>query len=96
MIQGSAVINIEKVADIAKLAHIALTPEEQKSIAKDLQGIFQLVNQLENLCLQDIACPQNPSLLRSDDEINKASVSDILSNAPQSQHNFFVVPSIME
>ena len=90
------------IKNIAKLASINLSDEEQESLSNDLNIILEHVNALSNLKLnsdqQEIYIhPLEKELVLQDDEVVESLTHDeAISNAPKSEDGKFVVPPSME
>ncbi len=90
------------IENIAKLASINLSEEEQESLSNDLNIILEHVNALSNLKLnsdqQEIYIhPLEKELVLQEDEVVESLTHDeAISNAPKSEDGKFVVPPSME
>ena len=90
------------IKNIAKLASINLSEEEQESLSNDLNIILEHVNALSNLKLnsdqQEIYIhPLEKALVLQEDEVVESLTHDeAISNAPKSEDGKFVVPPSME
>ena len=90
------------IKNIAKLASIKLSEEEQESLSNDLNIILEHVNALSNLKLnsdqQEIYIhPLEKELVLQEDEVVESLPHDeAISNAPKSEDGKFVVPPSME
>ena len=90
------------IKNIAKLASINLSEEEQESLSNDLNLILEHVNALSNLKLnsdqQEIYIhPLEKELVLQEDEVVESLTHDeAISNAPKSEDGKFVVPPSME
>ena len=90
------------IKNIAKLASINLSEEEQESLSNDLNIILEHVNALSNLKLnsdqQEIYIhPLEKELVLQEDEVVESLTHDeAISNAPKSEDGTFVVPPSME
>ena len=90
------------IKNIAKLASIKLSEEEQESLSNDLNIILEHVNALSNLKLnsdqQEIYIhPLEKELVLQEDEVVESLTHDeAISNAPKSEDGKFVVPPSME
>ncbi len=92
-------ITEETVTHVAKLARLALTPEETQQYAKELSKILDLVDQLNELDLASdtLAAMAGEATLYRPDEVAKPMDRDVLlSNAPQEEDGFFRVPQILD
>jgi len=96
------VSNEFNIKNIAKLASINLSEEEQDSLSNDLSIILEHVNALSDLKLnsqqQEIFIhPLEKKLELQDDEVVESlSHDEAISNAPESKDGKFVVPPSME
>ena len=90
------------IKNIAKLASINLSEEEQDSLSNDLSIILEHVNALSDLKLnsqqQEIFIhPLEKVLeLQEDEVIESLTHDEASSNAPESKDGKFVVPPSME
>ena len=90
------------IKNIAKLASINLSEEEQDSLSNDLSIILEHVNALSDLKLnsqqQEIFIhPLETELELHEDEVVESLTHDeAISNAPESKDGKFVVPPSME
>tara|TARA_Y100001970_G_scaffold294331_1_gene450838 strand:+ start:147973 stop:148260 length:288 start_codon:yes stop_codon:yes gene_type:complete len=88
------------VLRISRLARIQLDEQGIDSIAKDLDSIINWVEQLNEVntkgitpmtSVVDVTLPKREDLVT-----DAASREDLLSNAPDSEEGFFVVPKVIE
>ena len=90
------------IKNIAKLASINLSEEEQDSLSNDLGIILEHVNALSDLKLKSLQQeifihPLEKVLELQDDEVVESLTHDeAISNAPESKDGKFVVPPSME
>lgn len=91
------VIDLGKIDQMARLARIALQPEERELLVMELEKVFHWVSSLEELTLESIidSFPE-PSSLRSDGAPNCATQAEILHNAPAPVSGFFSVPKVLD
>lgn len=88
------------VRRIARLARIKISEEEAKGLEKELSGILDWVEQLNEVDVSGVEPLTRVvpiELKKRVDEVtdgNKAD--DILKNAPMSEDGFFVVPKVVE
>jgi aspartyl-tRNA(Asn)/glutamyl-tRNA(Gln) amidotransferase subunit C len=92
-------ISEQTVSHVAKLARLALTPEETQQYAQDLSKILELVDQLNELDLSgsplDVAA-EAPTNFRMDEAVSRYSRDVLLQNAPHEEEAFFRVPKILD
>ncbi|MDA2947287.1 MAG: Asp-tRNA(Asn)/Glu-tRNA(Gln) amidotransferase subunit GatC [Actinomycetota bacterium] len=90
------------IKNIAKLASINLSEEEQDSLSNDLSIILEHVNALSDLKLNSqqkeiFIHPLEKELKLQEDEVVEFLTHDeAISNAPESKDGKFVVPPSME
>jgi len=88
------------VRHIARLARIAVSDEEVRALAPELNNILGWVEQLQEVDVAGVE-PMTaviPNRLRlRDDEVTDGGIgADILANAPVAEHGFFAVPKVIE
>lgn len=93
-------ITKETVAKVAKLARIKITEAEQEKFAGELTGIMNWIEQLSEVDtdgVEPLTSVVDVKLHQRHDTINDGDYRDqILSNAPEAQEGFFVVPKVVE
>ena len=93
-------VDTETVRKVAKLARIAVEEHELEPLAKEISGILDWVEQLQELDIEGVepmtsAVPMR--LKRRTDEVTDGSRrDDILANAPDAREGFFAVPKVVE
>jgi aspartyl-tRNA(Asn)/glutamyl-tRNA(Gln) amidotransferase subunit C len=90
----------DDVLKIAKLARIAITNDEKKIFAKELNNILNLVDQLKEVNTDNtkrMTSVSNANLkMRKDEVSDSLSPELIVKNAFMSEYNCFVVPKVIE
>ncbi len=90
----------EIVEKIAKLARLKVQPEVIQPIAQDLSRILDWVAQLEAVDTKNVEPLSSVYLqempMRKDETKDGDIASEILQNAPEKQHDMFVVPRVVE
>ena len=93
-------VDNDTVRRIARLARIAVKDEDLAPLAGELNSILGWVEQLNEVDVADIApmtSAVETTLKRRDDKVTAGNIpDDIVRNAPQSEHGFFVVPKVVE
>ena len=90
------------IKNIAKLASINLSEEEQDSLNNDLSIILEHVNALSDLKLNSqqqeifIHTLEKELELQDDEVVESLTHDEAISNAPESKDGKFVVPPSME
>jgi aspartyl-tRNA(Asn)/glutamyl-tRNA(Gln) amidotransferase subunit C len=96
------VITLEEVRHVARLAHLALTAEEEERYRAQLSSILEYVEQLKTLDTSQVeplthaASPNPGGALREDRAAPSLSVDDVLHGAPERSGDSFAVPKIIE
>ena len=89
-----------EIKKVAKLAKIKLTTEEIELFGKQFSDIVKVINDLQKVDTSNISPIVNPSKTtmnyREDIVTEKDKSADILREAPQSSHNCFQLPKLIE
>lgn len=93
-------VDTATVRHIAKLARIAVTPQEVDALVPELNNILGWIEQLSEVDVTGIE-PMTaviPNILRlRADEVTDGGIRDaVLANAPAAEHGFFAVPKVIE
>jgi len=88
------------VRHIARLARIAVSDEEVRALAPELNNILGWVEQLQEVDVEGVE-PMTaviPNALRlREDVVTDGGIRDrVLANAPAAEHGFFAVPKVIE
>ena len=90
----------EKIKHVAKLARISIDEAKIESLTKDLNSIFEFIEQLNELNtdkVKPLTSILNQSLRSRKDQINDGKIrKEILKNSPKQNEEFFVVPKVVE
>ncbi|SMF48135.1 aspartyl/glutamyl-tRNA(Asn/Gln) amidotransferase subunit C [Tistlia consotensis] len=93
-------VDIDTVRRIAKLARIRVEDAQAESLVGELNNILAWVEQLGELDTEGVApmtsVVEQKLHLRADAVTDGGYPEDIVANAPQSAHGFFVVPKVVE
>lgn len=93
-------ISIAEVEHVAHLARLALSPEEQQRFTEQLNAILAYMDQLNDVPTDDVEPTSHVldliNVFRDDTARQLISVEEALQNAPESTHQYFVVPRIVE
>ncbi len=93
-------VSIEQVRHIATLARLAFSPEEERQLASDLTRILDYVEKLEELDVSGVEPMSHVlelnNVVRSDEAHTRISRADALSNAPDSDAEYFRVPKVID
>ena len=88
------------VRRIARLARIEVSDEEANQLKGELSGILQWVEQLEEVDTDSVE-PMTRVVpiqlkLRDDVVTDGEKAGDVVANAPITDDNFYVVPTVVE
>ncbi|HIE64224.1 MAG: Asp-tRNA(Asn)/Glu-tRNA(Gln) amidotransferase subunit GatC [Nitrospira sp.] len=90
----------DEVTYVAKLARLALTPEETEQYAGQLSRIFSYIEKLNELDTSRIEPTSHvlslSNIFREDKVQPSLPTEKVLENAPQRDGSLFQVPDIME
>jgi aspartyl-tRNA(Asn)/glutamyl-tRNA(Gln) amidotransferase subunit C len=93
-------VDTATVRHIAKLARIAVTPQEVDALVPELNNILGWIEQLQEVDVTGIEPMPAviPNTLRMrEDIVTDGGVRDaVLANAPVTEHGFFAVPKVIE
>ena len=88
------------IETISYLARIRLDRDKKEKITKDLENIINFVAELQDLNTKDIAPLANPlekvAPKREDSVTSKSRKDAFLSNSPESDQDYFMVPKVVE
>lgn len=100
--QGEEIMHVDEatVRRIARLARIKVSAEEAKGLEKELSGILDWVEQLNEVDVSGVEPLTRVvpiDLKKREDKVTDGDkVDDILKNAPMAEDGFFVVPKVVE
>ena len=93
-------IDTTTAAKVAKLARIRVEDEDLPALAQDFNAILGFIEQLGELDVDDVepmtSVAEMQLPMREDVVADGDRQSDIVANAPESKHGFFVVPRVVE
>ena len=93
-------VDKETVRRIAKLARLAVPEERLEPLAGELNGIFQWVEMLNEVDVTGVPAMTSvvaQKLKWRDDAVTDGGQAEaLLSNAPEREGEFFVVPKVVE
>ncbi len=93
-------ISVEQVEHVAHLARLALNDAERQQFTEQLNAILAYMEQLNEVPTPDVEPTSHVldlvNVFRKDDAHQTMDVEDALRNAPESTHQYFVVPRIVE
>ncbi len=93
-------ISEEQVDDVARLAHLALEPEEKRRFTAQLNEILTYMEQLDEVSTEGVEPTAHGldlvNVFRDDIVQPSLGAEKALANAPETAHQYFVVPRIIE
>ncbi|WP_018701216.1 Asp-tRNA(Asn)/Glu-tRNA(Gln) amidotransferase subunit GatC [Amorphus coralli] len=93
-------VDSSTVKHVASLARIAVTPEEAERLTAELNGILAFVDELDEVDVTDVppmtAVVATAMKMREDRVTDGDRVDEVLSNAPESEDGYFLVPKVVE
>ena len=88
------------IETICYLARLKLGDDKKEKITKDLENIINFVDELQSLDTKDVAPLSNPlekvASKREDSITSKSRKEAFLSNSPESDQDYFMVPKVVE
>ncbi|SHO67047.1 aspartyl/glutamyl-tRNA(Asn/Gln) amidotransferase subunit C [Pseudoxanthobacter soli DSM 19599] len=93
-------VDASTVAKVARLARIAVTPEEAVRLEDELNAIFGLVDELAQVDVEGVEPMTSAVALgmrMRRDVITDGGIADkVLANAPLSEDDYYLVPKVVE
>ncbi len=93
-------VDARTVAKVARLARIAVTPEEAARLEGELNAIFGLVDELAKVDVSGVepmTSAASSSLRMRVDVITDGGIPEkVLANAPLAEDGYFLVPKVVE
>lgn len=93
-------VDLATVKRVARLARLAVTPDEAERMRDQLNGILGFVAQLDEVNVDGIepmtSVVEMEMKKRADIVTDGNIANDIVANAPLSEDGFFMVPKVVE
>jgi len=93
-------VDLATVKRVARLARIAVTEDEANRMVGELNRILGFVEQLSEVDVTGVEPMTSVTPMemrrRSDQVTDGDKAADIVANAPATDHNFFLVPKVVE
>ena len=93
-------IDAATVRKVARLARIAEAEDRLEPLAKELTGILDWIEQLNEVDVDGVepmtSAVKTPLPMREDVVTDGGDPARVLANAPKTTNNFFVVPKVVE
>lgn len=90
-------MNIQDIENLAELAKIELSPDEKKTILKDMEGILKYVKQIEEVAIENAEPEFNVHNVWREDKIEQREFSSelIVGQFPDTKEGFLKVKKIL-
>ena len=93
-------IDLKTVKHISKLSRISIDDQKAKKLEKDLNSIFNWIEQLNKLNTDKVepltSVAETKLRFRKDQVLSNNLRDDILKNSPKDNKDYFVVPKVVE
>lgn len=92
-------ITIQGVERIAKLSRLRIEDSEKQAMQNQLSGILNWIDKLQEVDVSTVSLNEIPqTLMHEREDIITAhnQVQEVLANAPQTAHNMYAVPKVVE
>jgi aspartyl-tRNA(Asn)/glutamyl-tRNA(Gln) amidotransferase subunit C len=93
-------VDSDTVRHVAKLARMRVEPDQQQALATEMSNILRWVEQLNELDTEGVepmtSVAEMRLKMRKDEVTDGNRQQDILANAPEAKHGFFVVPRVVD
>lgn len=93
-------VSIEQVREMAALARLRFTPEEEEDLANDLSRILDYVEKLEELDVSGVEPMSHVldlhNVVRPDEPNTRIARAEALKNAPDADAEYFRVPRVID
>ena len=92
-------ISLQEVAKIAKLSRIRLDDAESVRMQAQLDGIFNWIGRLNEIDVSAVNLHDLPKAqMHERDDVVTAhnQVKEVIQNAPQTAHEMYAVPKVVE
>ncbi len=93
-------LELDDVKRVARLARIAVSEGEARSVLQQLDGIFSLIEQMQAVdvsAVEPMSHAQDITLrLREDQVIEDNQRSELLAVAPEVEAGLYLVPKVIE
>ena len=93
-------VDLATVKRVARLARIAVSEEDANRMVGELNGILGFVEQLSEVDVTGVEPMTSVTPItmrkRADAVTDGDKADDVVANAPATDHNFFMVPKVVE
>jgi len=90
-------ITKQELLHLAQLSRISLHENELEPLVKDIDAVLTYAARVKEIAadVQEVAIYKNVNVFR-EDQVKPTDPEPLLAQAPAREHNFFVVPVIIE
>ncbi len=92
--------NEQTIKNIAKLSRLHIDPADEAKFTKDIEGILDWVEQLKEVDVTDVeplvSVSPREQAIRADVVTDGDIQAELMQNAPDAAHGFYVVPKMVE
>jgi aspartyl-tRNA(Asn)/glutamyl-tRNA(Gln) amidotransferase subunit C len=92
--------NETNIPKLERLSNIRLDKDKIAKYTRDIQGIIEIISELRAVPTQNIeplvTVIDGVSPMRLDEVTEKNRLEQIIKNAPDARHGYFVVPKVVE
>ena len=93
-------IDDKLIADLARLAKLSFDEKSSKNMQDDLKKIIGFIDKLSEINTENVKpliyLSEELNVLRTDDNIENISQEQALTNAPQKDSDYILVPKVLE
>ncbi len=93
-------VDADTVRRVAHLARIAVAEDEVENLKGELNAILSFVEQLGEIDIEGVepmtSVTPMAMKMRKDEVTDGGIPDDIIANAPEHEHHFFLVPKVVE
>ena len=93
-------IDDKLIADLASLAKLSFNEKSSKNMQDDLKKIIGFIDKLSEINTENVEpliyLSEELNVLRKDDNIENISQEKALTNAPQKDSDYILVPKVLD
>ncbi len=93
-------IDDKLIADLASLAKLSFDEKSSKNMQDDLKKIIGFIDKLSEINTENVEpliyLSEELNVLRTDDNVENISQEQALTNAPQKDSDYILVPKVLE
>ena len=93
-------IDNKLIADLASLAKLSFDEKSSKNMQDDLKKIIGFIDKLSEINTENVKpliyLSEELNVLRTDDNVENISQEQALTNAPQKDSDYILVPKVLD